>query len=104
MKNMLKFILFLFTLLTYQLSFSMTVDEFNASAEKLEGKTKDEVVSVLGKPAGYQTSRDQEYFRYEGIKDKYTGKSSTASVIFFQNGKLNTKTFPPRHYFDKLPF
>lgn len=84
--------------------FSMSVDDFNTSLSKLEGKSKDDVVAVLGKPAGYQSGGDVEYFRYEGIKDKYTGKSSTASVVYFKNGKIDTKAFPPKHYFDKLPF
>ncbi len=81
----------------------MTIDEFNASVSKLGGKSKDEVVKVLGKPAGFMADGDYEYFRYEGIKDPYSGKVSTGSLVVFKNGRLDT-TVKPRHMFEKLPF
>jgi len=84
-------------------AFSMTVDEFNSAVGKLTGKSKDEVVKVFGKPAGYMNDGDYELFRYEGIKDPYTGKSSTASLVTLKNGKVDA-THKPRHLFDKLPF
>lgn len=81
----------------------MTVDEFNSAVSKLTGKSKDEVVKVFGKPAGYMNDGDYELFRYEGIKDPYTGKSSTASLVTLKNGKVDA-AHKPRHLFDKLPF
>lgn len=84
-------------------AFSMTVDEFNSAVSKLAGKSKDEVVKVFGKPAGYMNDGDYELFRYEGIKDPYTGKSSTASLVTLINGRVDA-AHKPRHLFDKLPF
>jgi len=84
-------------------AFSMTVDEFNSAVSKLVGKSKDEVVKVFGKPAGYMNDGDYELFRYEGIKDPYTGKSSTASLVTLKYGRVDA-AHKPRHLFDKLPF
>jgi len=83
---------------------AITVEDFDSSVLKLNGKSKDDVVSALGKPAGYKSGGDVEYFRYEGVSDKYTGKKSTASIVYFNKGKVDTKAFPTKHYFDKLPF
>lgn len=85
------------------IAYAMTVDEFNSAVSKLTGKSKDEVVKVFGKPAGYMNDGDYELFRYEGIKDPYTGKSSTASLVTLKNGKVDA-AHKPRHLFDKLPF
>lgn len=104
MKNKLRIAALTFAVSLCNIAFATTVDEFNSTVAKLDGKTKDDVVSALGKPAGYQSGGAVEYFRYEGIDDKYTGKKSTASIVYFKNGKVSAKDLPPKHYFEKLPF
>lgn len=104
MKRILRITISALSLLACNIAFATTVDEFNSTVTKLDGKTKDDVVAALGKPAGYQSGGAVEYFRYEGIDDKYTGKKSTASIVYFKNGKVSSKDLPPKHYFEKLPF
>lgn len=68
-----------------------TIDEFDEIIKRLDGKPKDAVIAVLGKPTEYGVGGDSENFDYVGVKDPITGKFSDMSRILFTKNKLDGK-------------